>query len=232
MRVSFAPNQDTIIVQWATAVRAEHRLDPKLNNRAVTFQQMVEEHKQFGETLTQDVGWEYWTSLRVDNPREYIPVEPICYFGRTLTSNPWELPFNSTGNTTKTWPSDSDFMDIGFEQITEVTHKCLLSPLLPEKRYYYAVGDMVSGVYSPIKTFVTEPSLCQGAAAPIFPEQRSANLCPQVEDLSFDEIVDHTVLHTTAAENARRTGVRGLPQWHSGVAYAGNRGYTDTMPHQ
>merc|ERR1712072_948607 len=77
-----------------------------------------------------------------------------------------------------------------------------------EKRYFYTVGDSVSGVFSPIAPFVTTPSLCQGAVPPSWPQQRTANWCPQIELLGAEE------LRPTAAGSPRWYSQAGGLDWH------------------
>jgi len=164
---------------------------------------MVEAHKAFGETFTHARGWAYWTSLQVDNPDIYRAVEAVCAYGETTS-----LGLNVTGRSTKIWPSVPKYTDIGFDQIAEVSHRCDLPGLLPKKRYYYIVGDNVSGVFSPIASFVTQPNLCQGAAPPSWPDQPTANWCPQIDPLSTDETLDPPFNPEHTAESPSSTWAR------------------------
>eukprot|EP00427_Karlodinium_veneficum_P060078 CAMPEP_0169391082 /NCGR_PEP_ID=MMETSP1017-20121227/47778_1 /TAXON_ID=342587 /ORGANISM="Karlodinium micrum, Strain CCMP2283" /LENGTH=453 /DNA_ID=CAMNT_0009493697 /DNA_START=107 /DNA_END=1466 /DNA_ORIENTATION=- len=71
-------------------------------------------------------------------------LQPLCRFGSSNN----DLALSVQAVSTKIWQ---------IKGITEVSHACELSPLVPGRRYFYKVGDNASGVYSEIASFVAKP---------------------------------------------------------------------------
>lgn len=91
-------------------------------------------HLSFGETAEKMVAiWVTPAALE----------QPACEFGRTPS-----LGMSVTGMSTKIWQVGG---------ISEVSHTCELSPLLPGESYFYKVGDKASGIWSTIAKFVAKP---------------------------------------------------------------------------
>eukprot|EP00746_Dinoflagellata_sp_MGD_P129263 gnl/MRDRNA2_/MRDRNA2_63477_c0_seq1.p1 gnl/MRDRNA2_/MRDRNA2_63477_c0~~gnl/MRDRNA2_/MRDRNA2_63477_c0_seq1.p1 ORF type:complete len:508 (-),score=59.66 gnl/MRDRNA2_/MRDRNA2_63477_c0_seq1:93-1562(-) len=94
-------------------------------------------------------GREYDTMVAMWATADHVE-KPACAFGPTEA-----LGMKVDGTSTHIWQLNG---------ISEVSHACELSPLVPGRRYFYKVGDDgASGVWSDVASFVARPNVTDWA---------------------------------------------------------------------